>query len=125
MIKTWDRFNIVGFGQNVFMLAMQAGLTGLLVKEWSENKATPADVVFAISAFIVMASYMRNFSEISRMLQRGLDDTMDVAAYMRTPPQLADRRMRSVSTPNWARSRSRRSGSAMTATITRSTATSA
>jgi ATP-binding cassette, subfamily B, bacterial len=89
--KTWDRFNIVGFGQNVFMLAMQAGLTGFLVKAWSEGKATPADVVFAISAFIVMASYMRNFSEISRMLQRGLDDTMDVAAYMKTPPQLADR----------------------------------
>jgi ATP-binding cassette, subfamily B, bacterial len=47
-------------------------------------------VVFAISAFIVMAGYMRNFSEISRMLQKGLDDTMDVASYMQTPPQLAD-----------------------------------
>jgi ATP-binding cassette subfamily B protein len=37
-----------------------------------------------------MAGYMRNFSEITRMLQKGLDDTMDVAAYARTPPQLAD-----------------------------------
>ena len=89
--KTWDRFNIVNAGQNLFVFSMQAGLTGLLVKAWSEGKATPADVVFAISAFIVMAGYMRNFSEISRMLQKGLDDTMDVAAYMKTPPQLADR----------------------------------
>jgi ATP-binding cassette subfamily B protein len=89
--KTWDRFNIVGVGQNIFVFSLQAGLTGLLVKAWSEGKATPADVVFAISAFIVMAGYMRNFSEISRMLQKGLDDTMDVAAYMQTPPQLADR----------------------------------
>jgi ATP-binding cassette subfamily B protein len=89
--KTWDRFNIVNAGQNLFVFSMQAGLTGLLVRSWSEGKATPADVVFAISAFIVMAGYMRNFSEISRMLQKGLDDTMDVAAYMKTPPQLADR----------------------------------
>jgi ATP-binding cassette subfamily B protein len=89
--KTWDRFNIVGVGQNLFVLALQAGLTGLLVKAWSEGKAKPEDVVFAISAFIVMAGYMRNFSEISRMLQKGLDDTMDVASYMKTPPQLADR----------------------------------
>jgi len=89
--RTWDRFNIVGVGQNLFVFTLQAGLTGLLVRAWSEGKATPADVVFAISAFIVMAGYMRNFSEISRMLQKGLDDTMDVAAYMKTPPQLADR----------------------------------
>jgi len=89
--KTWDRFNIVGAGQNLFVFAMQAGLTGLLVQAWSQGKAGPEDVVFAISAFIVMAGYMRNFAEISRMLQKGLDDTMDVASYMRTPPQLADR----------------------------------
>jgi ATP-binding cassette subfamily B protein len=87
---TWDRFNIVGVGQNLFVFALQAGLTGLLVQAWSEGKATPGDVAFAITSFIVMAGYMRNFSEITRMLQKGLDDTMDVAAYMLTPPQLAD-----------------------------------
>jgi ATP-binding cassette subfamily B protein len=38
-----------------------------------------------------MAGYMRNFSDITRMLQKGLDDTQDVASYMQTPPQLADR----------------------------------
>ena len=35
-----------------------------------------------------MAGYMRNFSDITRMLQKGLDDTQDVASYMQTPPQL-------------------------------------
>ena len=89
--KTWDRFNIVGVGQNLFLFALQAGLTGLLVQAWSQGKAGPKDVVFAITTFIVMAGYMRNFSEITRMLQKGLDDTQDVASYMRTPPQLADR----------------------------------
>jgi len=34
---------------------------------------------------------MRNFSEITRMLQKGLDDLLDVAVYMRTDPQLADK----------------------------------
>ncbi|HEX7761827.1 MAG TPA: ABC transporter ATP-binding protein [Caulobacteraceae bacterium] len=89
--RTWDRFNIVGMGQNVFVFILQAGLTGLLVRAWDQGKATPGDVAFAITSFIVMAGYMRNFSEITRMLQKGLDDTMDVAAYMKTSPQLADR----------------------------------
>ncbi|HWA63283.1 MAG TPA: ABC transporter ATP-binding protein [Caulobacteraceae bacterium] len=89
--RTWDRFNIVGVGQNLFVWTLQAGLTGLMVWLWTRGRATPGDVAFAITSFVVMAGYMRNFSEITRMLQKGLDDTMDVASYMRTPPQLSDR----------------------------------
>jgi len=89
--KTWDRFNNVGFGQNLFLMLLQAGLTGLLVDAWAHGRANAGDVAFAITSFIVMAGYMRNFSEITRMLQRGLDDMLDVATYMRTEPQLMDR----------------------------------
>ncbi len=88
--KTWDRFNNVGLGQNLFLIVLQAGLTAFLVDAWAKGKATPGDVAFAITSFIVMAGYMRNFSEITRMLQKGLDDTLDVATYMVTEPQLAD-----------------------------------
>ena len=88
--RTWDRFNITGFGQNLFLITLQSGLTGLLIQAWARGEATPGDVAFAITSYIVMAGYMRNFSEITRNLQKGLDDTLDVAVYMRTPPQLAD-----------------------------------
>jgi ATP-binding cassette, subfamily B, bacterial len=88
--KTWDRFNVVGLGQNILLIILQAGLTGFLVHAWSQGRATPGDVAFAITSFIVMAGYMRNFSEISQMLQKGLDDMLDVATYMRTEPQLQD-----------------------------------
>ncbi|HEY3799376.1 MAG TPA: ABC transporter ATP-binding protein [Caulobacteraceae bacterium] len=88
---TWDRFNIVGVGQNIFVFTLQLGLTGFLVQAWSQGKATAGGVAFAITSFVVLAGYMRNFGDITRMLQKGLDDTMDVAAYMQTPPQLADR----------------------------------
>jgi ATP-binding cassette subfamily B protein len=63
----------------------------MLVWLWTRGQAKAEDVVFGLTAFVVMAGYMRNFGEISRMLQKGLDDTMDVASYMQTPPQLADR----------------------------------
>ncbi|HVK41286.1 MAG TPA: ABC transporter ATP-binding protein [Phenylobacterium sp.] len=88
--KTWDRFNVIGFGQNILLIILQAGLTGFLVHAWSRGQATPGDVAFAITSFIVMAGYMRNFSEITQMLQKGLDDMLDVAGYMRTDPQLMD-----------------------------------
>ena len=91
IIRTWTRFNVIAFGQNALMLALQAGMTGFLVLAWSKGQAKPGDVAFAITSFMLMSGYMRNFGEITRMLQRGLDDTLDVAAYMQTAPQVADR----------------------------------
>ena len=90
MIDTWNRFNLMGLGQNILLLALQTGLSGLILERWARGAASPGDVAFAITAFMLMAGYLRNVGEIVRMVQRGLDDTMDVAAYMREPPQVAD-----------------------------------
>ncbi len=89
-IATWNAFNLAGLGQNLLLFALQAGLTGLLVWAWAHGRATPGDVGFAITSFMLMSGYMRNFSETARNLQKGLDDVLDVAAYMDTAPQVAD-----------------------------------
>ncbi|HEX2559942.1 ABC transporter ATP-binding protein [Phenylobacterium sp.] len=91
VIRTWNRFNITGMGQNLMLILLQAGLTGMLLHAWTQGRASPGDVAFAVTSFMLMAGYMRNFSEITRMLQKGLDDSLDVAMFMRTPPQLADK----------------------------------
>jgi len=70
---------------------LQAGLTGLLVLMWSRHQAQAGDVAFAITAFLLMSGYLRNFGENVRNLQKGLDDAEAVAGYMKTEPQVADR----------------------------------
>ena len=90
-IATWDRFNVVGLGQNVLLLLLQGGLTGMLVWAWARGRASPGDVAFAITSFMLMSGYMRNFAETTRTLQRGIDDTLDVAVYLGSPPGVADR----------------------------------
>ncbi len=89
--KTWNRFQTVWLLQNLLLAALQAGLSGLILWQWMQRRATPGDVAFAISAFMLMAGYLRNMGENVRMLQKGMDDTLDVAVYMQTPPQVADR----------------------------------
>ena len=89
-IRTWNGFNLAGLGQNMLLLVLQAGLTGLLVWAWARGRASAGDVGFAITSFMLMSGYMRNFSETARNLQKGLDDVLDVAVYMDTPPQVAD-----------------------------------
>ena len=90
MTATWNRFNIMGLFQNLLLISLQAGLTALMVSRWARGEASPGDVAFAVTAFMLMSGNLRNFGEIVRALQRGIDDTMDVAAYMQQPPQIQD-----------------------------------
>jgi ATP-binding cassette subfamily B protein len=97
--RTWNRFQFVWLIQNVLLAGLQAGLTGLILLQWSKGRASAGDVAFAISAFMLMAGYLRTMGENIRMMQKGLDDTLDVAAYMRTAPQVADREGASALSP--------------------------
>ncbi|OYX68316.1 MAG: multidrug ABC transporter ATP-binding protein [Caulobacter sp. 35-67-4] len=87
---TWGRFTDVWLGQNLLLVLLQAGLTGSMVWGWSRGTASPGDVAFAITAFMLMSGYLRNLGENIRMLQKGLDDAEDVAAWDRLAPQIAD-----------------------------------
>jgi ATP-binding cassette subfamily B protein len=90
VMVTWNRFTDVWLGQNLLLVALQAGLTGVMIRAWTQGTATPGDVAYAITAFLVMSGYLRNLGENIRMLQKGVDDTEDVAAWARLAPQIAD-----------------------------------
>jgi ATP-binding cassette subfamily B protein len=89
--RTWGRFMDVWVVQNILTVMLQAGSTGILVHLWLKGQATAGDLGFAITAFMLMSGYLRNIGENVRMLQKGLDDAEDVAAYARMAPQVADR----------------------------------
>ena len=91
VIRTWNRFTDIWLVQNLLLAFLQAGLTGLLIHLWTQGRATPGDVVFGVTAFMLMSGYLRNLGDNIRMLQKGLDDAEDLARYMRTAPQVPDR----------------------------------
>ncbi len=91
VMKTWNRFNDAWAVQNLLQATLQAGLTGLLIWMWARGRATAGDVAFGVTAYMLMGGYLRNVGENIRMLQKGLDDVEDVAMFLRTSPQVADR----------------------------------
>lgn len=92
VVITWNRFIDIWLFHSLLLVVLQGGLSGLLVWMWSQGRASPGDVVFAITAFMLMSGYLRNIGENVRMLQKGLDDVEDVARFAVTPPQVIDGR---------------------------------
>ena len=90
VMVTWHKFTNVWLGQNLLLVLLQGGLTAAMIHAWSKGTATPGDVAFAITAFMLMSGYLRNMGENIRMLQKGLDDTEDLAAWEGLAPQIAD-----------------------------------
>lgn len=88
--KTWTRFVNTWLVQMVAVLALQAGLAGMLVQQWTQGTATAGDVTFAITAFLMMAGYMRRFGEEVQNVQRGLDEIQDIALFAKMAEQIAD-----------------------------------
>jgi ATP-binding cassette subfamily B protein len=89
-VTTWTRFIDMSLVQALILGLLQAGLTGLVLLQWSKGRASAGDVAFAITAFMLMNSYLKNVGENIRMLQRGLDDTEDVARFSTSSPAVAD-----------------------------------
>ncbi|HRD45448.1 MAG TPA: ABC transporter ATP-binding protein [Caulobacter sp.] len=90
VLITWNRFMDIWLIQNALMVALQAGMTGILLNLWVQGRASPGDIAFAITSFMLMSGYLRNIGENVRMMQKGLDDVEDVANYARMAPQVAD-----------------------------------
>lgn len=90
-MKTWGRFTDLWLLHSMILVVLQAGLSGLLLLEWSQGRASAGDIVFAITAFMLMAGYLRNVGDNIRMAQKGVDDIEDVARYAETEPQVLDR----------------------------------
>ncbi|PXA81744.1 multidrug ABC transporter ATP-binding protein [Caulobacter sp. D4A] len=90
VMVTWNRFTDVWLGQNLLLVVLQAGLTGAMVWAWMRGQANAGDIVAAMTSFLLMSGYLRNMGENIRMLQKGIDDSEDVAAWSKLPPQIAD-----------------------------------
>jgi ATP-binding cassette subfamily B protein len=90
-IRTWNRFADNALVMNILTAILQASMTGILVLAWAQGRAEPGDVAFAVTAYMLMAGYLRNFGDMVRGLQKGIDDLEDVAAFSGATPEVDDR----------------------------------
>lgn len=80
-LKLWYKATNSWIWQNLTLFLLQAGLLGLVVREWMAGRASPGDAAFAITSFFLMSGYLRTLGESIRTLQKGCADIADVVAY--------------------------------------------
>ncbi|MHC6225361.1 ABC transporter ATP-binding protein [Pseudomonas sp. X10] len=73
----WRRFVDLGLLQNLLLLVLLAGLSGVALLAWSRGATGAGDVAFAVTTFLLMAGYLRSFGENLRVAQKGLEDAAD------------------------------------------------
>ena len=88
--KTWLRFVNSWLVNIMTDLSMQAGLVGLLVWQWSRGAASAGDVVAALTAYMIVASYMRRFGEQVQQVQKGMDEIQDLAIFAKQARGIED-----------------------------------
>jgi ATP-binding cassette subfamily B protein len=89
--KTWLRFVNSWLVNIVTDLSMQAGLVGLLVWQWSRGAASAGDVVAALTAYMIVAGYMRRFGEQVQQVQKSMDEIQDLAIFDIQENEVEDR----------------------------------
>jgi ATP-binding cassette subfamily B protein len=88
--RLWTRSTNVWVAQNLLLWVLQAGLVGLVVREWTKGRATPGDAAFAITSFFLVSGYLRTLGENVRTLQKGFADIEDVVAYAAQQAEVTD-----------------------------------
>jgi len=89
-LRLWFKSTNAWIFQNLTLFALQAGLLGLVVREWLAGRASPGDAAFAITAFFLMSGYLRTLGDSIRTLQKGFADIGDVVAYAQQAAEIVD-----------------------------------
>lgn len=83
----WRRFVDLGLVQNLLLLLLLTGLSGVALFTWTRGDTGAGDVAFAVTSFLLMAGYLRGFGENLRVAQKGLEDAADALMLTRLPAE--------------------------------------
>ena len=91
MQRAWRAGIDTSVVQAATMLLLQLVLLGTALWLWHEGRATPGDVAFVLTSFMLVNGYLRDVGMYIRMAQQAVNDIEDVVEYALTPPAITDR----------------------------------
>jgi ATP-binding cassette subfamily B protein len=88
--RTWRRFTWSGTGQMTLLWAIRAAVTGMALWLWTEGRASAGDVVYVLTAYLVLHGYLRDIGQHVHHLQRAVNEMEELALLHQEPFGVAD-----------------------------------
>ena len=88
--RTWNRHTYAGSGQFALLWVMRLSVTGAALWLWWQGRATPGDVTYAITAYLVVHGYLRDIGQHVHHLQRAVNEMEELVVLHDVPLGIAD-----------------------------------
>ena len=89
--RFWVRGTNNGSVQATVLLFLRIGVVGAGVALWWEDRATPGDVAWVLTTYLVVHGYLRDVGQQVAVLQRAVNELHDMAALDGEAPGVLDR----------------------------------
>ena len=89
--RTWNRGTNNGSAQLVALLGIRGAIIGMALWLWWNGQATPGDLVYVLTAYLVIHGYLRDVGWYIRDLQHAVNEMEEMVAIGGHPFGVADR----------------------------------
>jgi ATP-binding cassette subfamily B protein len=89
--RTWNRGTNNGSAQLIALLALRAAIIGAAIWLWWRGEATPGDLAYVLTAYLVIHGYLRDVGWYIRDLQHAVNEMEEMVAIGVEPFGVADR----------------------------------
>jgi ATP-binding cassette subfamily B protein len=89
--RTWNRGTNNGSAQLMALLAMRAAIIGFALWLWWNGEATPGDLAYVLTAYLVIHGYLRDVGWYIRDLQHAVNEMEELVEVGVEPYGIADR----------------------------------
>ncbi|RUU81763.1 ABC transporter ATP-binding protein [Mesorhizobium sp. M7A.T.Ca.TU.009.01.1.2] len=89
--RSWVRGTIIGSTQGVTLVALRVAVVGYALLLWSHGQATPGEIAYVLTSFIVLQGYLRDAGMHVRNVQHSVNDMEELVAIHNQKVDVADR----------------------------------
>jgi ATP-binding cassette subfamily B protein len=89
-IRAWQMSNFMDMIRRYISLAMMTVMVGLAIHLWSKGQASAGDVVYVLTAYLVLSNYLRHIGEQVSHLQKAVSEMEDVVSFWKRREAMTD-----------------------------------
>jgi ATP-binding cassette subfamily B protein len=89
--RTWMLFTYTGTGQLTLLWVVRSAVTGTALWLWWQGRATPGDVAYVLTTYLVVHGYLREIGQYVHQLQRAVNEMEELVEIHDQPLGIEDR----------------------------------